>query len=662
MSLFNISFLAPLAFLGLLALAIPIYLHMRHKPRAERYRFPAIDFLLKADKKRKRRFRVEQMLLMLFRIMIVCLLAILFAKPYVDEKFGDSGLKTNAPLIVLLDDSVSMMAAPGGERLFEEARLQIRDLLERRAGASPTRLILAGNPEAHPKLKTADQVLDVLPRLKPTTGGHTLDAGYEKALAIVREEGWNQAILRIITDGSLSAWRQVPVEKPSAVEVIYASVRGEKPLRNLGLSKVDQAPGDTNSIEVSLQNGGDQREQANLILSMPDGTRLSHPMRVDGFAQTVHRFGLEERVPATLTLRLPSDDFDLDNEVVYAPRSNRKVNILVVDGDSHPEAIHSESFFFKNALGLDESDLYGYALNVVTPAGLDRSKTDWADVICMLNADLPQSDMLTEALDTGKGVMVTMGERMDRDAWNQFFSKYGLEMWEAKSLEPPRPAEIKQYDHPLFSSIDESDWRGYLDGFTVGRFTIMTAGQSGAKVPIALADGTPLLLTHQASAGRLAVWASSADLDWNSFALSFGYVPFVRQIVAYLSERDENMSYQGMTVSEVLEQDIAAELNPKYIPEVYRDLDIAGPLPGIYTRQVNKNTQFIQVRLDPEELNFKSFEALADTNQGENVLEQAGFRSFVRAELAPQVQWLLFALILVETCVAARVSLNWGGR
>ena len=52
MNLLNVSFLAPFALIGLAALAVPIYLHMRHKPRAESFKFPAIDFLLKAQRKK----------------------------------------------------------------------------------------------------------------------------------------------------------------------------------------------------------------------------------------------------------------------------------------------------------------------------------------------------------------------------------------------------------------------------------------------------------------------------------------------------------------------------------------------------------------------------------------------------------------------------------
>ncbi|CAM2006916.1 vWA domain-containing protein [Acanthopleuribacter pedis] len=664
MSLLNISFLAPLAFVGLLVLGIPLYLHMRHKPRAERYAFPAIDFLLRAEKKRKRRFHVEQWLLMLFRLLIVLFLVLIFAKPYVDEKFGASGLKVNAPLVVLLDDSASMMAAPDGERFFERAVEQIGDMLSQRGGSAPTLIMLASNPDAFLDRTTTTEVASVLAQLKATTGSPKLDDGYRRALEIVKEKDWQQAILRIYTDGSLSAWSQMPTERDGNVEVIYNAMRRERGVENLGLAKVDQVVADASSIEVDLMNGGGQTTAADLRLSFSDGTNLTHPLRLDGFDRAVHRFGMQEEMPATLTLQLPPDDFDLDNEVIYAPRGNRRLKVLILDGDPSPEALHAESFFFKNALGLEESKQYGYDLDIISPAGLSPAKIDWADVVCLLNADLPQGALLKQALDAGKGVFISQGARVDTKAWNGFLGEYGLELWETKTLDPPIPAGIREFDHPLFSPFEQDAWASYMEGMNIGKFNLITVGRGQAKVPIAFADGTPLLVTMDLKPGRLAIWTSSLDLDWNNFALSFGYVPFVRQMMRYLAEQEGVAGYQNLTVSEVLEQDIAASLNPKHIAGPFRGLDIAGPKPGIYTRDLDNRTEFVQVRLDDAELDFKSFDQIGESgdSEGASMMEQAGFRSYVRAELAPQVQWMLFAMILVESLVAARVSRQWGRR
>lgn len=663
MSLLNISFLAPLAFVGLLVLGVPLYLHMRHKPRAERYAFPAIDFLLRAEKKRKRRFHVEQWLLMLFRLLIVLFLVLIFAKPYVDEKFGASGLKVNAPMVILLDDSVSMMAAPEGERFFDRAIAQIRDLLDQRSGASPTVLLLASNPDAF-TAQTSAEVAALLPQLKATTGAARLDDGYRKARALVKEKDWNQAILRIYTDGSLSAWSQVPTERDNALEVIYNAVRNKPDVANLGLAKVDQVAADAGSIEVDLVNGGSAGGEADLRLAFSDGGSLSHPFRLDGFDRAVHRFGMNQETPATITLRLPDDDFDLDNEIIYAPRGNRRLKILILDGDPSPEALHAESFFFKNALGLEESKQYGYDLDIISPAGLTPAKIEWADVLCMLNADLPQANLLKQALAAGKGVFISQGARVDTAAWNPFFSEYGLEIWETKTLDPALPGLIREYDHPLFSPFEQDAWAAYLEGVNIGRFNLLTVGRGQAKVPIAFADGTPLLVTLDLNPGRLVVWTSTMDLDWNNFALGFGYVPFVRQMMRYLAEQENSAAYHNYTVSEVNALGIADTLNPKHITAPFRGLDIAGPKPGIYTRTVDNRTEFVQIRLDDEELNFKSFEQIAEQSDdpSQSMMEQAGFRSYVRAELAPQVQWLLFGFILVESFVAARVSRQWGRR
>ena len=68
------------------------------------------------------------------------------------------------------------------------------------------------------------------------------------------------------------------------------------------------------------------------------------------------------------------------------------------------------------------------------------------------------------------------------------------------------------------------------------------------------------------------------------------------------------------------------------------------------------------VRLDPNELDFATF-ARGDSEAGDaGGLERIGFRGYLRSDLAPSIQWLLFVLILVETMAAARLSIKWGAR
>lgn len=663
MSLFNLTFLAPLALLGLAALAVPIYLHMRHKPRAEVYKFPAIDFLLKAQKKRKRRFRTEQLLLMLFRIGIIMLMAFLFAKPFIDEQFGTGESGNNQPMVILLDDTPSMLAGPANARFFDEAKSRIDELLSKRSAGSPVRLIRASKPGRDAEADTTAAVRELLGEIKATTAHHTLDEGYQTALDLIAAKGWDGATLQIFTDGSRGAWQSLPERKPDGLDVIYTSMReGIENFHNVGITSVAQSPGDNNSVEVSLRHSGKESRTFNLGMRGEGMSSVGHQMRLDANSGTSHYFALPETVPPRLGVTLPADNFDLDNEVLFVPRPNRLTKILIVDGDTHPEPINSESFFLKNALGFEDSEKYGFQFQVVTPVGLTEAAVAQVDVVMVLNVDMPATKVLNSALAQGKGVFLGMGERMDFERWNEFMRGVNLEMWEVKGTTAPQPLNVRDFDHPFFGAITELEWRSYLGNVGIRNFRLVSTGRSSAQIPLALGDGSPLLLTQEANGGRLMVWTSSMDVDWNNFPLEFGYVPFVRQAVIWLASRDSENAYQSLTVGEVIEQELQDSLILKHTSNVFENLDHEGPKPGIYTRVSDGRTEFVQVALNAREMDFADLSSENEDGTNDSALADLGFRSYVRTDLAPGVQWLLFLLLLVETLVAGRITLSWGAR
>src|ERR687892_261125 len=79
-----------------------------------------MDFLLDADKKNRRRIRLENLILLLLRCLAVLLIGLLLARPFIPTSVT-AGLINAAQFerIVLLDDSLSMQARLGNESAFE---------------------------------------------------------------------------------------------------------------------------------------------------------------------------------------------------------------------------------------------------------------------------------------------------------------------------------------------------------------------------------------------------------------------------------------------------------------------------------------------------------------------------------------------------------------
>lgn len=76
----NVLFLAPLAGLALLALAIPVLLHLLRRPETRVVLFPALQWLAQRTRP-ERRLRIQQWLLLALRLLMLALLAALLAEP-----------------------------------------------------------------------------------------------------------------------------------------------------------------------------------------------------------------------------------------------------------------------------------------------------------------------------------------------------------------------------------------------------------------------------------------------------------------------------------------------------------------------------------------------------------------------------------------------------
>jgi hypothetical protein len=115
---------------GALLVAAPIIIHLLNRRRFKVVDWAAMDFLLEADRRNRRRVRLENLIVLLLRCLAVLLLGLLLARP-----FDSSGLLaklTGAQQIehiLIVDDSVSMQALVKNETAMEEARRRMVDLV-----------------------------------------------------------------------------------------------------------------------------------------------------------------------------------------------------------------------------------------------------------------------------------------------------------------------------------------------------------------------------------------------------------------------------------------------------------------------------------------------------------------------------------------------------
>src|SRR3954463_4513064 len=91
---------------GAALISAPIIIHLINRMRFKRVRWAAMEFLLKAQKRSRRRLIIEQLLLLALRCLLVLLAALLVSR-FLGLSFGATSDQETLHVVVL-DDTLSM--------------------------------------------------------------------------------------------------------------------------------------------------------------------------------------------------------------------------------------------------------------------------------------------------------------------------------------------------------------------------------------------------------------------------------------------------------------------------------------------------------------------------------------------------------------------------
>ena len=116
------SFLYPLLLAGMAAVGLPILLHMIRRTTRRRVTFSSLMFLRTTLPRFRHRSRIEHWLLLLVRCLVLCLLAMAFARPFLHRPPIDNTSRSGKRIALLLDTSASMRRAGLWDQALREAR------------------------------------------------------------------------------------------------------------------------------------------------------------------------------------------------------------------------------------------------------------------------------------------------------------------------------------------------------------------------------------------------------------------------------------------------------------------------------------------------------------------------------------------------------------
>ena len=289
------TFLHPLALLGLAAAAIPLLLHLfqrRTPPEAE---FPAVRYLAEAERRTARRLRLRHRLLLLLRTALIVALVIAAARPLVPAPGG----ATHAPtaLVVVLDNSPSAGATGGGRLALDRLREMARASL---AAAGPGDRLFVMLADGVARGGTGAELLAVVDSVRPAAVRLDLVDAVARAARLVQAEPLATREVHVLSDLQASALSGGRAARPEDVAVLVLAPTD--PVANRGVATAEVRDG-----AVAVTVGGTagapagavallvgEREVARALAAPGEQVSLSLPLLPPGWRTAEVRLAADE--------------------------------------------------------------------------------------------------------------------------------------------------------------------------------------------------------------------------------------------------------------------------------------------------------------------------------------------------------------------------------
>ncbi|MEC7606371.1 MAG: VWA domain-containing protein, partial [Pseudomonadota bacterium] len=544
-------------------------------------------------------------------------------------------------------DEVGLIAFSGAAEVVRELDTeggQLRELIE--SFGEPG----FGSTRYYPNLRLADQMLE--------------DSRYEnRAIYLISD------FQEVGLQGADESWQLAPGVALYLIDV------GSADIENLVLTDV-RSP--EQLLEESAQQqilarvrstGTQYLENGEVSLSLNGQMVDRRPVDLTDRSEQVVTFAADFEAEGDYVgeIRVAGDDFTDDNAYYFTVDVLPKIKVLLVNGEASDNWFDDEGHWF--GLAVSSTDSSPFSLETIDPAELSAAAMRQSDVVALLNVGeltSSQAAALSEYVVNGGSLLIAPGDRVDERAFNQQLGEISpARLEQVGLLGRDDYLVIADYDrrHPILRPLG-SDWSARFQGHW--RLT----PSEDAKVLMQFDNTEAALVEKDVGEGKVLLFASSLDLEWNNLALQGLFLPFVHETLRHLVRSEAGQSAYEIGDSINLAQFVSdaevavRDANGRSVSLEANNLQRATS-PGLFIATSGAVSSRYAVNILPEESNFMRvatstlYDAVVNPDTSPLQSREAQTAQLIEELENPQRLWwwilmLVMALLLLEVLVANR--------
>lgn len=497
-------FLYPSVLWALLALLIPIIVHLFNFRRHKLVYFSNTAVLKTIEQESARTKKLKHLVLLLLRCLFIAALVLAFAYPYKPDEVAKINPEEGV-VGVYIDNSMSMKALSDKTTLLEDAREEARDLVN---GFPPSTryLLLTNSFEVGNEYPMSQQeMLDQLDRMRLDGPPVKLNEIIDRFAMLRRMHGFDKATLVAYSDFQENMLDLSGLAPDTTLLVVAVPMRASSQA-NLSVDTVWLAspvvqPAMANDLHAVVTNHGDRDLKGLPInLNMDGKTVASATLDVEAgsTAEVVMQVVPERTGDILCTVSLMDYPVTFDDTYRFVIGVKSRINVVELTSEKQPTSV---------AMVFSDDPQYHYV--AMAPNGFDLEVLGQAQLVVVSEAAALNATARSLLLDeAAEGASVVLfhndGAVVDTNAV---------------------PVSDLAVQHAFFNDII-IDLPQHADLPQVRRHTRLSPNPNATTL-MHLANGDPLLTEQTMGKGRVYDFATLLDKEWSNLAENSLFVPLM---------------------------------------------------------------------------------------------------------------------------------------
>ena len=409
--MFNLTFLNSIFLVGLAAGIIPILIHLFSRHKLPKIEFSSLRLLKELQRKKLRKVKLKQWLLLLLRILIILLLALAFARPTL-KSFLSSNISahTKSTVVFIIDNSYSMNYATRDASLLDLAKekaLSLANLLEE--GDDALLLTMNEKPTIYFDNPTHnfDLLKESIENIQPSFATSDVMIAMENMIELLNKSKNPNKEIYLISDFQSLDWEKIEMDKfknllPSNTSLYFISLHNET-LENIYVHNLQYGSQllETDRpirIRAQITNGGeiavsniriqlyidDKGRGENIINLEPNETKTIT------FSATFKKSGIHKGY-----IEIEDDPLLDDNKVYFSLPIAGKIKVAIIDGYDIKENKISPALFLKVAMNPQQGVTSLLEPDIISHKDFNKIELNDYEVIVLANVNsLEANDLM----------------------------------------------------------------------------------------------------------------------------------------------------------------------------------------------------------------------------------------------------------------------------